>query len=270
MSKATARRASPATARAIYVYAVVQASRPPALSRLPAGLPGALPPRALACGEGIFAVVADAPLSQYAGPIIEAHLRDLDWVGARALGHEAVVEALAGKLPTVPMKLFTLFTDDARACSELSRDRARLLRVFARIAGAAEFGVRLSFDELAARRAAKDQARAEASDQSGTAFLLQKKKQKDLAKLLLHRAQGDADALHDRLAAVARASRRRPPGKPEIGARILLEAAFLVADPARKGFLKELALRQRALEAAGYTVKLSGPWPAYNFVAEGP
>lgn len=269
MSKAAARRA-PQPAPAIYVYALVRSARAPRLGRLPAGLPGAGPARAVACGEGIFAVVADAPLEQYAGPVIEAHLRDLDWVADRALGHEAVVEALADKLPTVPMKLFTLFTDEARARAELVRDRPRLLRLFDRIAGAAEFGLRVSFDEIGARRAARAEARTESKGQGGTAFLLQKKKQKDVARQLLHRAQGDVDALHAQLARLARASLRRPPGQAEVGARILLEAAFLVGDGGRKRFLQEVARRHKALAAAGYTVQLSGPWPAYTFVAEAP
>ena len=265
--KAASRRAA-APDNAVYVYALVQSARAPGLGKAPAGLPGAAKPRALQLAGDIWLVVADAPLDQYGAENIEVHLRDLDWVGARAVGHESVVEHLAKKHPTIPMKLFTLFANDARAVEQLRGDAKKLEHVFARIAGCAEWGVRIGFDELGARRKAQAEARAESSGASGTAFLLQKKKQKDAAVQLLGRAQREVDAVFDALTKLSRQSKRRPPGKAEIGARILLEAAFLVAEPARKKFEKSVAEHTRALAPTGYTVTLTGPWPAYNFVSE--
>lgn len=262
-----ARRAVPETAT--YLYAVVQSARAPALGKAPAGLPGAGKPRAVALGKDTWLVVCDAPMDAYSGENIEAHLNDLDWVGARAVGHESVVEHLAGKYPTIPMKLFTLFASDARAAEQLRADEKRLGRVFERIGGCAEWGLRVSFDELAARKKAESEARAESRGNSGTAFLLQKKKQKDVAVQLLGRAQKEVDAVFDALTRLARQSRRRPPGKAEVGARILLEAAFLVPAADRKKFEKAVAGHTAALAPGGYTVALTGPWPAYNFVAEG-
>ena len=60
----------------------------------------------------------------------------------------------------------------------------------------------------------------------------------------------------------------RPPGQAESGARILREAAFLVPEKERKKFEKAVAARAKALGPSGYTVTLTGPWPAYNFVSE--
>jgi len=263
-------RSSPASraGTAVYAYAVVRAARVPALAKLPAGLPGAGRPRALELGSGLWLVVADVPLSQYGTEVIEANLRDLQWVGARALGHETVVESLAGKYPTVPLKLFTLFGGEERARAQLGGDRARLGRVMKRIEGCAEWGVRVGFDELAARRKAQAESRAEARGNSGTAFLLKKKKEQQLSRELLGRAQAQVEAVFDALAALARDARRRPPGQAELGARILLEAAFLVAAKDRKRFEKAASSQARALSPAGYTLTLTGPWPVYNFVAE--
>jgi hypothetical protein len=268
MSKPARSSPQSQTVHAVYAYAVVQSARAPALAKLPAGIPGASRPRALALGGGLWLVIADAPLSQYGSQVIETHLRDLDWVGARAIGHEALVEKLASKYPAVPLKLLTLFATEARALAQLQPDRARLLRVMGRIRGCAEWGLRVGFDELAARRKAQSEARAESSGSSGTAFLLKKKKEQQISRELLGRAQAQVDELFNALSKWAKQARRRPPGKAEIGARILLEAAFLVPAKDRKRFEKAVAERTRALAPAGYSVALTGPWPVYNFVAE--
>jgi hypothetical protein len=47
----------------------------------------------------------------------------------------------------------------------------------------------------------------------------------------------------------------------------VLEAAFLVTAGARARFKAEARKQAAACAAAGAELTLSGPWPAYNFVA---
>src|SRR4029453_9286926 len=79
----------------------------------------------------------------YDGAAIERRLSDLDWVSACALAPEAVVQHVAAQGPTVPIKLFTLFTSDDRAVAHVRRRRRGLARVIRRIAGRQEWGVRI-------------------------------------------------------------------------------------------------------------------------------
>src|SRR5262249_37324101 len=94
---------------ATYVYCVVRTPRgtKPSLARAPRGLAGAGAPRFLSA-DGLFLVVASAPLSLYGSEAIDRGLKDLTWVGACAAGHEAVVERMTREGAVVPMKLFTL------------------------------------------------------------------------------------------------------------------------------------------------------------------
>ena len=68
--------------RATYLYCVAHSRRAPSLARAPRGLPGTGLLRALDAGDGLWLVVADAPLDRYGGAPVEARLRDLDWVAA--------------------------------------------------------------------------------------------------------------------------------------------------------------------------------------------
>ena len=262
---------------ATYVYAVVAspappdlATVPPGLAAAPPGLPGTSVPRALALAPELWVVVADAPLGSYGSDALADGMADLSWVSDRALAHEAMVERLAAAGTVVPMKLFTLFASDERALAELRARREALERVLARIAGCAEWGVRILWDEARARqmqppREARDSDAGGAV--SGRAFLVRKKQLRDSFRELARAARGESERLFGELAEMAREARRRAAPDEETGARLLLDANFLVPDGAAAAF--EGAVRRRAdrLAETAAELTLSGPWPAYNFVA---
>ena len=102
---------------ATYLYAVLARAEEPPAGDAPAGPPGTGALRWLRVESGLWLAAAGAPLDRYGAAAIEKGLRDLEWVSACALAHERVVEHVARLGAAVPMKLFTLFTTDARALS---------------------------------------------------------------------------------------------------------------------------------------------------------
>jgi hypothetical protein len=253
-----ARRASGA---ATYLYALLRRSRPPALAGAPAGLPGLGPPRALAVAPGLWLIAADAPRPDYDASAIERGLKDLAWVSACALAHEAVVEHLSAAGPLLPMKLFTLFAGDERALQHVRRRQAAVGRALERVAGRREWGVRLSAD---GKRAAA--AERSPSPRSGTQFLLAKKAQREQAGRRAEAAAAEAEGLFQALAAHADGATRRPLVEPAGGTRLWLDAAFLVARGRSRPFQAALQRESRRLARLGLRVTLTGPWPPYNFV----
>jgi hypothetical protein len=258
---------------ATYVYCIVQAAAPPGLAGAPAGLPATGAPRLLPLGGDLWAVAAAAPLPEYGGDAIDAHLADLDWVGDRALAHERVVEHFAAVHPVLPMKLFTLFSGDARAAERLAAERPEMERVFARIAGREEWGVRVLFQEARARQALNagegaEGAGAAAAATSGKSFLLRKKQEQESVRTLAARVRGEVERAYADLARHAAAARRHQPVPGEGAARLLLDAAFLV--PKGDGQPFEEAVRRWAdlLATHACELTLTGPWPPYNFIAE--
>jgi hypothetical protein len=260
-------RVSKTDERATYLYCVARGKCAPALARAPRGLPGTGRVRAVDAGEGLWLVVADAPLARYGSAAVEARLRDLDWVAACATAHEAVVEYVARRHPTIPLKLFTLFNSDERACAHIGRLRPALARTLARVAGRQEWGIRVHLDEARARRVQRERAaRAVAGTTSGTRFLLLKRHEQQAVRESLARGRADVDATFEALARTADDARRRPPDAVA-GTRLVLDAAFLLP-PRRVGAFKRTA-KERATRLAeqGFTLTLSGPWPPYNFVS---
>ncbi|HUF92902.1 MAG TPA: GvpL/GvpF family gas vesicle protein [Candidatus Limnocylindria bacterium] len=260
---------TPASERetATYLYCLVPRERAPALGRAPRGLPGTGPVRAIEADGGLWLVAADAPLSRYGAAAVERGLKDLDWVSACALAHEAVIEHCARAGTALPMKLFTMFSTDERARAHIARLRPGLGRIVKAVSGRQEWGVRIRLDAGEARARVRERAAGSTrAATSGTRFLLLKKQEQQAVRDALEQGRSGVDAAYETLAGLADDARRRPPDAGDAGARLVLDAAFLVA-PARLARFKAAA-RKAAVGLAphGYALTLSGPWPPYHFV----
>ncbi len=259
---------------ATYVYCVARSPDAAAVAGAPAGLPGAGPVRVLSLGEAggplgadLWLVVADVPLAAYDAPEIERRLADMDWMSERAMAHEKVVEHFAAAGPVVPMKLFTLFAGDERALAGLGGRREALAGILSRIDGSAEWGLRVVFQEARARAVRSRLGQGGDGGESGTGFLLRKKRQQEAQRELVREALASAERAFQALAGQAREARRRTPVESP-GVQLLLDAVFLVAGDRAEEL--ERAVRAAAVELGELAceVTLTGPWPPYNFVEE--
>lgn len=245
-----------------YVYALVRAVKRPRLHGTPAAMPGGEPVRLLATGDDLWLPVSSVPAAAYGEAALDAGMQDLDWVGPRAVAHEAVVEQFLACRAVLPMQLFTLFTSDERAVEHVLRHRMRIDRILERIERHVEWGLRLTWDEQGARPR-HDPVAA----RSGTAYLARKKDLLDLGRSQWTTARTAADHLYKSLgreAAAACRHTRTEEGAPH--SRVLLDAAFLVRADHCGAFRALLRRQSRVLGDAGVVVSLTGPWPPYNFV----
>jgi len=257
----------PSDGTATYLYCLVHHPRPPSVRGAPRGLPGTSRVRVLEAGDDFWLVTADAPLDRYGSAPIERGLRNLRWVSACAMSHEGVVEHFSRGATVIPMKLFTLFTNDERALAHVRRSRGRLRRLAGRIGGRQEWGLRLTWSEDTAQQARPGAAPARPA-RSGTAFLLRKKQQREIVERFRRSALTAADRLYRRLARLADDARRQPSAQAAGGVRILLDAAFLVRASRAATFRAVVKQLAPGLTSAGFQLTLSGPWPPYTFVAE--
>ena len=252
-----------------YVYCLVQSARRPTVSsRLDrVGVAGGRDTRAVAAGDALWLIAATVPAEDYDEAALARGLQDLDWVGPRAMAHEAVVEQFLSARAVVPMQLFTLFTSDERALAHVERQRKEILAVVKRLEGKHEWGLRLTLDEQALR-SALDGGRKSRQQASGTAYLSRKRELIDLARARLKDAKLVADRLFAALSKAAAAARRRTATEQAApGSRLLLDAAFLVDSSRAKSFRAAVNRTVREKDLTGIVVSLTGPWPPYNFIA---
>jgi hypothetical protein len=236
----------------------------PSTRDVPRGLPGATAPRPVAIASSLWAITADVPLSRYSAPALDEQLRDINWVADVALQHESVVGYFASLrgATVVPMKLFTMYSTEARALADLTSRRRDIARVVKRVRDCQEWGVR-----IAGVRAVPQKPKAERVT-SGTAFLAAKKRVRDEAQARTSEAVTAADDAFGALSGLSRAAVRRE--APD-GAMVppLLDAAFLVTSTSRARFRAAARRAAAACRRAHADFVLTGPWPPYNFVGAG-
>jgi hypothetical protein len=248
--------------QAVYVYCIVRRARRPVSAGAPHVLPGAGHVAVDRLGPGLWLITAPVPLAQFGPGALEPALRDVEWVGTVALAHQAVVEHFVRQrgASVVPVKLFTMFSAPERARSAFEQQALKLQRVFERIDGCEEWGVRVTPGLL--RRAVPRASKPK----TGTAFLAGRKQARDMAAEAAQALAEAAERAFSSLSKLAREQRRRH-ATPEGGVATLLEAAFLV--PLRRRSRFHSAAERIADEVArtGGQMTLTGPWPPYNFVA---
>jgi hypothetical protein len=243
-------------------------------------IPASTSPSRRAAVPRDWLIVSTVPGDAYGEEALEAGLQQLEWVAPRALAHEAVVEHFLAAPAVLPMQLFTMFTGDARAIEHVIGDKRRITAIMKRIEGQVEWGLRLTLDPEAAATPARSgrsskasptslprRRSSQASDGGGAAYLAHKRDQRDLARTRLKKGRSAANRMYRAVSREATAARRRTETEQAApGSRLVLDAAFLV--PARRaaGFRAAVGRKARALEDAGLTVSLTGPWPAYNFI----
>ena len=191
-----------------------------------------------------------------------------------AVAHDALVASFASETAVLPMKLFTLFASDARALEHVRAQRGQIATLVKRVAHHQEWGVRVVRRRAAAAAPSEESSAA----RSGVAYLAHKKAQRDAllepgAPALLepsaHARGRTLDTLYERLAARAGLAKRRPTDEPRVtGARLLLDAAFLVPRAQAASFEALASRESRRFARHGYRVMLSGPWPPYSFMQD--
>jgi hypothetical protein len=245
-----------------YVYCVVAARRRPAVGRV-AGPPGTSAPRLLEVHPQRYLVVSDAPLESFGEAPLARRLSDLDWVSRAAVAHDAVVERFIDADAVLPMKVFTIFTNDQRAIEKTRSDWDRIESLLKDVTGQVEWGLRLMFDQRKAPTAAAALRRGS----SGRSYLLAKRQQHTQTVAQQRLVRQRAAAVVTVLAGIAREVRQRPLATGATrGSRLLLDAAFLVPRTRERRFRAAVARETRRLAPEGYAVHLSGPWPPYSFI----
>ena len=240
-----------------YVYAIC---RPfdAALQAQVTGVDG-VPPGQLS-HHGLIAVVGTVPERDFAEEPLRRHLEDLDWLSATARAHQSVIDALTVVTTPLPLRLATVFRDDAgvRAMMEAREDSFR--RTLDRLDGRVEWGVKIHA-EAAARPAAEPEKAA-----SGRDYLRQRRQRNRAHEEMWESAEKFARRLHDMLCEHAEDARLHAPQNSALSkesGRNVLNAAYLVPRSESEAFVE--LVEGVYSEEPGLRVELTGPWAAYSF-----
>lgn len=252
----------------VYVYAIA-----PGGCAVPAGLlgldDGTVRPVADA---DLVAFVSDVPEDEFAEAPLNAHLADMDWLTPRAVRHQEVNGALASSCdPLVPLSFGTVFRDAAGVTRMLRERAADIGPRFEALRGRAEWIAAVRRDMATAKAAVdadSDALRAMhaeiAAAPPGRAYLVTRRLDEMQRQEL---RASDAAAIGAAVEALEAARTRlfREPLVEDAGGGVLARFSVLAARDAGPGLDRIGADFAKAWKARGYSLELSGPWPAYRF-----
>lgn len=242
---------------ATYLYALARPIPAAALAGL-RGIGGA-EVRVLAEGE-IACVVSTVELAEFGEQALRENLERLDWLERVAREHDEVVRAVYALGPTLPVRLATVYHDDASTLRHADELRAEAVPALAKIEGREEWGVKVFHVRPAVTTAATERAR------SGADYMRRRRAELQQDADDAARAAADATSVLDRLAGLSVEIRRHRPQDPRLSGSshpMLLNAACLV-DRARVPEFRAVVDELAAERPAG-SVVLTGPWPPYSF-----
>jgi Gas vesicle synthesis protein GvpL/GvpF len=250
-----------------YLYGVVPARAELDLDPLePVG--GATAVRAVEAG-GLCGLVSDVAFDAFDAP------GDLRSLAAEAERHERVLQRARAARAVVPVRFGTVLESDADVRRLLERDAERFSFLLERLAGRAEWQVRLDVDRAAAEeQASADDERAAAlvrrTGEAGEGGAYLARRQLDLLvrdRVAELAARLAADA-HERLAPAAVAAASVSPRRAAEGRVAVLDAAYLVDEDGEQAFRAAVDAVERHFAPLGASCAVAGPWPPYSFVDE--
>jgi hypothetical protein len=256
---------------ASYVYCVVPGGQRPSLEGL-AGVDPAFGLDVVTHG-GVSAVVSHVRLEEFGAEALKRNLEDLEWLERTALAHDAVLARALACEAVVPLRLCTIYSDDAHVRGMLEREREYFLDGLERLRGHAEWSVKVLADPRTLEAAAGGRGPALEAGAEGEApgheFFTRKKRDRFLREETRAMVEAAAEETHARLQQQAAASVLLRPQHPDVSRRsgqMVLNGAYLVERSRTAAFetvTRELAERHRAISL---DLEVSGPWAPYNFV----
>jgi hypothetical protein len=196
-------------------------------------VPGAGKPRLLAIDRDVWAVVADAPLERFTGEALQQEMQDVESISRHAFAHASVIEFFFRRSPVIPLKLFTLFSSDDKARSDVRSRLGSLRRMFTALRGLEEWGARIIAGEV--------EAEAGRTLESGHEYLQLKKRLHEQTaappRATMQAVDGALRSL-GRLASKTRKEMLPPAGR---GRPYIRGASFLVKASRRTAWKKEAA-----------------------------
>jgi hypothetical protein len=242
----------------LYLYAVSRELDPARLH----GVEGlSHRPLAVIDHDGLSAVVSEVDLDEYGEEGLRANLERLEWLEVTARTHDAVVHAVAELGPVAPMRLATIFLDEAGLRRRLGEWFHAIEQVLERVEGRREWSVKVLTEAAAAEDAASAVRPA-----SGAEYLRQKKAQGQARAAREADTSEQVQRLHEALSTRAVASRTLAPQDPRLTGHqgaMVLNAAYLVEAAEGGAFAKEADAWASAHPHLQLDVR--GPWPPYSF-----
>lgn len=220
-----------------------------------------------ALGE-LTAVIKPVDPEPWTGEAGEDNLKNIEWVGPRAVRHEEIIEAMMDASPVYPMPFGTLFSGSDRLESVIEQHREAIDSFLERVESREEWGIKGLMDRERVESHLVERAEPGEDDSPGMAYLQRQKEKRDMQERIdewLADEEGElAERLESHVAELVDAGLQRA-GDRDDDREIVYNWAALADDEQLDDLRECMADINDTYAERGLELVLSGPWPPYNF-----
>ena len=220
------------------------------------------------------AVFSTVSLCEFGGDDTPPKARDLQWIIPRACQHERVIEEVMRTAPVLPVRFGIVFSSDRVLKKFLAKKSAEVARILDWLSDKHEWAVKGFVDLGRAKEwlMASDPVLAEhrrrLPETPGARYFQQKRLEAKTEEAMRLWRRGVVDHVRALLAphAVdARPLRPQPKNLSECDAEMVFNVAYLLPRSDIELFRERVAGASATYAEQGLSLKLTGPWPPYNF-----
>lgn len=221
--------------------------------------------------DKVVAALGRVCVEDFSGPEAEDKMRDLNWLGPRALEHEAVIDAVMGVSPVLPARFGTLFSSLQALERFVAANGTAITRFLDDVDSKDEWAVkgRLDRAKASAWLLAKLLNRQEIARNvsPGMRYLLERQLRAKLDQKLSQWLTATCKEIAEQAGRRAAAWQERQvlPALMSDEQEAVLNLAFLVERDSLCDFRSWVERASLTHGDQGLQLELSGPWPPYSF-----
>jgi len=225
--------------------------------------------------QGLCAIVNKIKESEFTEENLKRNLADLEWIKAKAIIHEKVIEGIMKNTCVIPFKFATIFDTEDNLKAMLEEHVQTLKEKLKNLEGKEEWGVKIYCDIERLKGAVIQEEsgilkieKEINSSSSGKAYFLKKKKEelmKEAVNKRINEYGQESFELFKRLSYEARINKLLPKEVTEREDDMVLNSAFLVDKDKVSEFIHAVDDLKTRYNDKGFDFDCTGPWPPYNF-----
>jgi hypothetical protein len=226
-------------------------------------------------------VVSKVSLEEFSSEEIQKKAQeDLSWIKEKAIIHEKIIEGAMRRddkvLSLIPMRFGIIFKEVEKLEKTLNEDYFRIKEVLDRIKDKQEWSVKVylkdrkKIEQMIKEKSEviKEKEKEIASLSEGMTFFMEEELKDVISKEMDKELNNIAEDLFESLSKQAVASVKSKILDKELTGRrepMVLNSAYLIPGEKIENFKKEAEGLNREIQAKGFYLEYSGPWPVYNF-----
>jgi len=207
---------------------------------------------------------------------------DLIWIKEKALAHEKVIEEAMRKddkiISLIPMRFGIIFKEKSGLEETLGGYYSKIKEALNRIRGKQEWGVKVylkdkeKFEQVIKEKneVIKEKEKEIASLPEGIAFFMEEELKEVISREVGEELNNTVEVLFEGLKKQAiDATKCKILGKELTGRcePMVLNSAYLIPEEKIEDFKEKAEGLNQEIQAKGFYLEYSGPWPAYNFTS---